>query len=98
MLVALKPAARLHGDALRESLRGRFSKELPGVEVSFEAGDIISQVMSFGSPTPLEVAGQGPGLRENPQIPEKAQSRTRQNRKAPDLQVRQTFDAPTEQR
>src|SRR5260221_10309147 len=65
MLVALKPTARLHGDDLKETLRGRFSKELPGVEVSFEAGDIITQVMSFGSPTPIEVAVQGPNLVEH---------------------------------
>ena len=33
---------------------------MPEVAVSFEAGDIVSQVMSFGSPTPIEVAVQGP--------------------------------------
>ena len=30
--------------------------------MSFEAGDIVSQVMSFGSPTPIEVAVQGVSL------------------------------------
>ena len=37
---------------LRESLK----RELPECQVSFEAGDIVTQVMSFGSPTPIEVA------------------------------------------
>src|SRR5207249_7323962 len=65
MLVALKPEAQLRGDDLKEHLRRRFAKELPDVDVSFEAGDIISQVMSFGSPTPIEVAVQGPSLADN---------------------------------
>src|SRR5438045_9089854 len=52
MLVALKPTARFHGDDLKERLRARFSKDLPGVSVSFEAADIIRHVVSFGSPTP----------------------------------------------
>src|SRR4051812_1337689 len=62
MLVALKPTAKVRGADLQERLRRRFSKELPGVDASFEAGDIISQVMSFGSPTPIEMAVQGPSL------------------------------------
>ena len=33
---------------------------MPDMSFSFEAGDIIGQVMSFGSPTPMEVAVQGP--------------------------------------
>src|SRR5207253_3977784 len=55
MLVALKPKTKVAGEALKERLRHRFAKELRNIEVSFEAGDIISQVMSFGSPTPIEV-------------------------------------------
>jgi multidrug efflux pump subunit AcrB len=62
MQVALKPQAALHGEALKERLRQSFARELPQVGVSFEAADIIGQVMSFGSPTPIEVAVQGPDL------------------------------------
>ena len=59
--------------ALRRSRSAgrRFAKELQNVEVSFEAGDIISQVMSFGSPTPIEVAVQGPALADNRNFAEK---------------------------
>jgi len=31
-------------------------QELPGVRFSFEPSDIVSRVMSFGAPTPIEVA------------------------------------------
>ena len=59
--VALKPDAP-RGEALRERLREALRRELPGTQVSFEAADIVSQVMSFGSPTPIEVAVQGVSL------------------------------------
>jgi multidrug efflux pump subunit AcrB len=38
--------------ALKERLRTVFAAELPGVRVSFEPSDIVSRVMSFGSPPP----------------------------------------------
>src|SRR5207248_2375362 len=55
MLVALKPGSKINGEELKERLRLRFAKEMPAVQVSFEAADIITQVMSFGSTTTLEV-------------------------------------------
>jgi multidrug efflux pump subunit AcrB len=42
-------------EKLREDLRAAFHKEMPKLTVAFEAGDIISQVMSFGSPTPIQI-------------------------------------------
>ena len=62
--ISLKPDAA-HGEALRERLRASFAHELAGTQISFEAGDIVSQVMSFGSPTPIEVAVQGINLQVN---------------------------------
>jgi multidrug efflux pump subunit AcrB len=49
-------------ERLRELLRTTFQKEMPNLKMSFEAGDIISQVMSFGSPTPVQVDVQGVDL------------------------------------
>ncbi|HEY7392182.1 MAG TPA: efflux RND transporter permease subunit, partial [Bryobacteraceae bacterium] len=62
--VALKPAGG-PAEALREKLRASFRRELPGTQISFEAGDIVTQVMSFGSPTPIEVAVQGVSLQDD---------------------------------
>src|SRR6266576_2940376 len=52
-------------ERLREELRAAFSKQLPNLKLSFEAGDIISQVMSFGSPTPVQIDVQGVDLDQN---------------------------------
>lgn len=97
MLVALKPEARIRGEELKERLRQRLSKDLPGVAVSFEAGDIISQVMSFGSPTPIEVAVQGPSLPANREFGEKIRREMSGIKNLRDLQYGQPFDYPTVQ-
>ena len=62
--VALKPDTP-RGEALREKLRAALRRDLPGTQISFEAGDIVTQVMSFGSPTPVEVAVQGASLADD---------------------------------
>jgi hypothetical protein len=38
---------------------------MPDVRFSFEPSDIVNQVMSFGSPTPVEVAISGPSFADN---------------------------------
>jgi multidrug efflux pump subunit AcrB len=97
MQVSLKPESRLRGEVLKERLRQVFAKELPGVDVSFEAGDIISKVMSFGSPTPVEVAVQGPDLNANRTFAEKIRGELAQNRNLRDLQYAQPFSYPSVQ-
>jgi multidrug efflux pump subunit AcrB len=83
------------GEALRERLRTAFSRELPGVEVSFEASDIVSQVMSFGSPTPVEVAVQGINLDNNYAYAGKLRERLAKLDFVRDLQIAQAQKYPT---
>jgi multidrug efflux pump subunit AcrB len=59
--VQLKPG-HPNDESLRESLRSAFQKQMPDLRVSFEAGDIVAQVMSFGSSTPVQVDVQGVDL------------------------------------
>jgi multidrug efflux pump subunit AcrB len=49
---------------LEERLRNRLAREYPGVHFSFEAGDIVSQVLNFGAPTPIQVSVSGKKLSE----------------------------------
>src|SRR5204863_4530243 len=48
--VSLKAGAPPVTEAVKEQVRQELKKALPDVSVSFEAADIISPVMSFGSP------------------------------------------------
>jgi multidrug efflux pump subunit AcrB len=92
--VALRPAAPAVTDEMKEELRRRLAEELPNVTVSFEAADIISQVMSFGSPTPIEVAVQGPILAANRAFAEKLRGELAKVGSLRDLQYAQPLDYP----
>jgi multidrug efflux pump subunit AcrB len=92
--VALKPGAP-GGEALREKLRAGFSKELPGTQISFEAGDIVSQVMSFSSPTPIEVAVLGGNLQDDYAYAQKIHTQMASLPFLRDLQFAQAVDYPT---
>ena len=92
--VALAPDAP-RGPALREKLRRSLKRELPGTEVSFEASDIVSQVMSFGSPTPIEVAVQGINLQNDYAYAGKLRERLAKLDFVRDLQFAQPQNYPT---
>jgi multidrug efflux pump subunit AcrB len=95
LLVALKPEAKLRGEDLKEELRSRFAQRMPGVRFSFEAGDIVARVMSFGSNTPIEVAVQGPNLADNRAHAEKVRAELAKLPMLRDLQYAQPLDYPT---
>ena len=92
--VSLKPTAPAVTEELKEQLRRDFKKALPDVAVSFEAADIISQVMSFGSPTPIEVAVQGPALPATRAFAEKLRVELVKIDALRDLQYAQPLDYP----
>jgi multidrug efflux pump subunit AcrB len=83
------------GEALRERIREDLHRELPASQVSFEAADIVSQVMSFGSPTPIEVAVQGASLANDYAYAQKIKSRMAKLDFLRDLQFAQEYNYPT---
>ncbi len=91
LLVAVKSA----GEGFEEKLRGAFGRDLPDVQISFEAGDIVSRVMSFGSDTPIEVAVQGPSIANNRAHAEKLKAEFAKLKFLRDLQFAQALDYPT---
>jgi multidrug efflux pump subunit AcrB len=97
MLVAIKPTAPLRGEALKERLRQKLAAALPECAFSFEAGDIVNQVMSFGSPTPIEVAMQGPNMAVSAVFAEKVRKELTKVSSLRDLQYGQPLDYPTVQ-
>jgi len=58
--VALKPDAGIAAETLKDRLREKLPEIAPGTAIAFEPADIVSQVMSFGASTPIEVALLGP--------------------------------------
>ncbi len=92
--VALQAGAP-RGEAFRERLRAELRKSLPGVKFSFEAADIVGQVMSFGSPTTIEVAIQGPNIAASRDHANKVHAELAKIAALRDLQQAQPLDYPT---
>src|SRR5260370_1147216 len=95
LAVALKPSAPLVSDTMREELRRKLSEALPAVSVSFEPADIISQVLSFGSATPIEVAVQSPNLADDRVFAEKVRIELSKLTSLRDLRYAQPLDYPS---
>jgi multidrug efflux pump subunit AcrB len=82
-------------EAFKEKLRGVFKAELPEVLVSFEPSDIVERVMSFGAPTPIEIAVQGQSLAASKEFADKLRERLAKISSLRDLQFAQVLDYPT---
>ena len=48
------------GSWRRRACRPEIDQRVRGLKFSFEPADVVNEVMSFGSPTPIEVAVSGP--------------------------------------
>jgi multidrug efflux pump subunit AcrB len=93
--VQLKPAAHIGISELRERLRRKFAQQMPDVNFSFEPSDIVSQVMSLGAATPIEVAVSGPNLAANREFAGKVKERLEKIPSLRDVQFGQSLDYPT---
>jgi multidrug efflux pump subunit AcrB len=61
---------------------------------SFEPADVVNQVMSFGSPAPIEVVVSGPNLANNREYAEKIHAQMRTIASLRDLQFGQVMNYP----
>jgi multidrug efflux pump subunit AcrB len=93
--VALKEGSRVDIEALKERLREKLAEQMPGVRLSFEPADIVSEVMSFGSPTPIEVSVIGPNLADDRAYAEKLRREFARIPSLRDLQYGLPLDYPT---
>jgi len=93
--VQFKPESGVDTEALKETLRKRFAQSLPDVSFSFEPADIVSQVMSLGASTPIEVAVSGPSLAASREFATRVRDRLAQIPALRDVEFGQSLDYPT---
>jgi multidrug efflux pump subunit AcrB len=94
LIVALKPSRALTTGDLQERIRERVPQIAPGSVVSFEAADLVNQVMSFGSPTPIEIAVTGSNLTLSRGHAEKIRAELQKIASFRDVQFGQALDYP----
>jgi multidrug efflux pump subunit AcrB len=95
LTIALRRGSGVRLEEFKERLRRKLPEEIPGVALSFEAGDLISKVMNFGAPTPVEVAVSGPNLNANRAFADKVMAEMKKIPILRDLQFDQALDYPT---
>ncbi len=93
--VALRRGSGIDIGGLQERLRGVLGDQMPDVRLSFEPADIVSEVMSFGSPTPVEVAVTGSNLDEDRAFAERIRGELQKIGSLRDLHYGQSLDYPT---
>ncbi len=97
MWVALRKESGITIEPFKEELRGKLAQALPDVQFSFEPADIINEMMSFGSSTPVEVAVHGPDFAQTRPYAAKVKVEMAKIPGLRDLQVVQSLDYPTVQ-
>ena len=95
ILVGLKPdrkqTTKFYIDALREKL----PQEFPGTQFFFQPADMISQILNFGVPAPVDIQLIGPNERANFQLAEQITNRIQHIPGAVDVHVQQLRSYPS---
>lgn len=75
-------------------LRLRLPEEFPGVTFSFLPADIVSQILNFGLPAPIDVQVVGYNLQANRAFADNLLQQIRRIPGTADLRIQQPFDQP----
>jgi multidrug efflux pump subunit AcrB len=95
LLAQLQGKDRIRQSDLDERLRSRLAHDYPGVHFSFEAGDIVSQVLNFGAPTPIQVSISGKQLSETRRFAQRVVGTLSQLDELRDVHIPIALDYPT---
>jgi multidrug efflux pump subunit AcrB len=93
IMVTLKPGHRPTDEFVHE-LRRTLPREFSGVTFYFLPGDIISQILNFGLPAPLDIQVSGPNLEANHAFASKLMRQIGSVPGVVDLRIHQLFDQP----
>ena len=94
LLVSLTRGHRLRTDAIIARLRARLAREFPGLKFSFQTGGIVSDVLNFGLPAPIDIKVSGPKLSEVAETATRIRDVVAQTPGTADVQVRQGMEYP----
>jgi multidrug efflux pump subunit AcrB len=93
ILVSLKEG-HLPTASYVHDLRLKLASEFPGTTFSFLPADIVSQILNFGLPSPIDIQVVGNKLGANREFADQLLARIRQIPGTVDLRIQQPFDQP----
>jgi multidrug efflux pump subunit AcrB len=93
ILVSLKEGHRPTADHVR-TLRRVLPREFPGVTFYFLPADMVTQIINFGLPAPIDVQIDGADVAGNRRVAEQMLNELRQVPGLVDLRIQQPFDYP----
>ncbi|HUA63714.1 MAG TPA: efflux RND transporter permease subunit [Verrucomicrobiae bacterium] len=77
-----------------EALSQRLSREFPEATFAFLPADMVSQILNFGLPAPIDVQIVGPDVQADRKFADTLLNRMRHVPGAADLRIQQAFDQP----
>ncbi len=94
LLVSLTREHTVRTDALIARLRTRLARQFPGLKFSFQTGGIVSDVINFGLPAPIDIKVSGPQLARVAEAAARIRDVAAQVPGTADVQVRQGMHYP----
>jgi len=94
ILVSLKEKHHPTADYVRQ-LRATLSREFPGTTLYFLPADMVTQVLNFGLPAPIDIQIEGADIDGNRKVADKMLNELRHVPGLTDLRIQQAFDYPT---
>src|SRR6516165_2274923 len=95
ILIGLNPEKHIPTADLTRHLRQFLPRYYPGVEFFFQPADIVTQILNFGIPAPIDVQVVGTDLQTNYAIAQQIASRIRHIPGTADVHVQQLMSLPT---
>jgi multidrug efflux pump subunit AcrB len=95
ILVQLKQERGKPTSAYIDEMRHRLPQEFPGVQFFFQPADIVTQILNFGTPAPIDIQIAGLNQLGNYEIGQKLANEIQHIPGAVDVHVQQAFDSPT---
>jgi CzcA family heavy metal efflux pump len=95
ILVGLKPEHKMETRYYVDQLRERLAEEFPGTQFFFQPADIVSQILNFGVPAPVDIQLVGPNQQANYRLAQQITNRVQSIPGAVDVHVQQLFSYPT---
>jgi multidrug efflux pump subunit AcrB len=95
LMVQLSDSAKINMRDFQEKLRQTLAREMPTVNINFEAGDIVNKIINLGSPTPMQVDIAGPNFEKDQEYTEKLLAEMKKISYLRDVGIVQPLDYPT---